>query len=294
MHRSKCDRIEIFMSTAQLRRYIFPRSSPFFLRHGVLMESCSLQSDLYQTFERVVVINLARRSDRLERFLSRLTDWPFLTPQRFEAVDGSTVAPPPEWDKGPGAWGCMLSHQQVLDQAIADGINSLLVLEDDSYPVDHFGPQVLEFLKNVPDDWDGLMLGAEHLSEPKAVLDRVVRCTASNRAHAYAVRGRFMKILSQFWHATTNDHCDVVLCSLMHHFNFYAPNPLLIGQDCGLSDITGRLTRLRFLSQQQKLQIAAHDARCRIETLVAGQRPVHFPGGGDDGGFVPELIALQP
>lgn len=48
-----------------------------------------MESNLQQTFDRVVVINLARRADRLARFNRLLCDWPFKTPQRFEAIDGS-------------------------------------------------------------------------------------------------------------------------------------------------------------------------------------------------------------
>jgi hypothetical protein len=41
--------------------------------------------------------------------------WPFKQPVVFEAVDGSVVPPPEGWQSGPGAWGCMKSHQLVLD-----------------------------------------------------------------------------------------------------------------------------------------------------------------------------------
>jgi len=224
--------------------------------------------DICDTFDRVVVVNLARRPERLERFRSLLTDWPFNTPERFEAVDGQAVGVPAEWDKGAGAWGCLLSHRQILDRAIADGVRALLVLEDDAYPVENFAARAMEFLRNVPPDWDGLHFGAQHLLPPRPLRPGVVRCGASNRTHAFAVRGRLMPILSQFWHNTTNDHCDIVLSSLMSHFNFYAPDPLLIGQDSGHSDITGRRENLRFLSPVQKLAILARDPRYRVEKLV--------------------------
>jgi hypothetical protein len=224
--------------------------------------------DISATFDRVVVINLARRPERLERFWKLLADWPFNKPQRFEAVDGQVVEIPAEWDKGPGAWGCMLSHRAVLDRAIGDGMRSLLLLEDDAFPVPNFTALAGEFLQNLPDDWDGLMFGAEHLLEPQVLRPGIVRCVAANRAHAYAVRGRFMQVLSEFWRNTANDHCDIVLSSLMRHFKVYAPDPLLIGQDAGHSDITGRREYLRFLSGEQKEKIADADPRYFIEKLV--------------------------
>jgi glycosyl transferase, family 25 len=226
------------------------------------------KSDISETFDRVVVVNLARRPERMERFWSLLADWPFKKPQRFEAIDGQAVGTPPEWDQGPGAWGCLRSHREILDRAIGDGVRALLVLEDDAYPVENYSVRAGEFLRNVPQDWDGLMFGAEHLIEPSAVRPGVVRCIASNRTHAFAVRGRFMKTLADFWNRTVNDHCDLVLSSLMRHFKVYAPEPLLIGQDSGESDITGRREYLRFVAADQKEKAAARDCRYQIEKLV--------------------------
>jgi hypothetical protein len=142
----------------------------------------------------------------------------------------------------------------------------------------------------VPDDWDGLMFGAEHLQPPETICPGVVRCRASNRSHAYAVRGRLMGVLSQFWRNTTNDHCDLVISSLMRHFKMYAPDPLLIGQDAGHSDVTGRKEWLRFLAPEQKEKIGRSDPRHSIQRLVVTisakraaasivPQPLERPGG---------------
>jgi hypothetical protein len=108
----------------------------------------------------------------------------------------------------------------------------------------------------VPDDWDGLMLGAQHLTKPALIAPGIMRCTLANRAHAYAVRGRFMQILAECWHKNTVDHCDIVLASLMPYFKVYSPDPILIGQDSGISDISGRQEQLRFWSTERKVQVA--------------------------------------
>jgi hypothetical protein len=238
------------------------------MRKGVPAMDGISQFDVAHTFDRVVVVNLARRPERFARFCSSLTDWPFKTPQRFAAVDGEIVGVPAGWDKGPGAWGCMLSHRQILEHAIRDGMQSLFVLEDDACPVENFAARAKEFLANVPSDWDGLHFGAQHLLPPRPVGPGVVRCIASNRTHAFAVRGRLMPILLQFWQNTVNDHCDIVLSALMTHFNFYSPDPLLIGQDAGRSDINGRFEPLRFLSAQEKQSIANRNPRYRSDKLI--------------------------
>ena len=73
---------------------------------------------------------------------------------------------------------------------------------------------------------------------------------------------------SQFWRNTTNDHCDLVISSLMRHFKMYAPDPLLIGQDGGHSDVTNRKEWLRFLAPEQKESIGRSDPRHSIQRLV--------------------------
>ena len=220
-----------------------------------------LCSPLHDAFDRVVFINLARRQDRLERFQQAIDSWPFRMPQRFEAVDGFAEPVPADWKHGPGAWGCARSHQAVLASALADNISTLMVLEDDAYPVPQFADRAADFLANVPQDWDCLMFGAEHLSPPITVCPGVVRCAWANRTHAFALRGKMMLILLAFWRRFKSDHCDVVLASLMPHFKVYAPAPFLIGQYEGHSDVTNSVEQFRFLTAEQIAGIEQEDER---------------------------------
>jgi len=228
----------------------------------------SSNAHLRDTFDRVVVINLAKRSERLARFTRLFEAWPFKPPQRFEAVDGMQLTLPAYKNRGPGAWGCMLSHQAVLASAIADKVTSLLVLEDDAHPVPDFAERAADFLAKAPSDWDCLMFGGEHLMPPLAVCPGVVRCAGANRAHAYALRGSMMPILLAFWKHYKAEHCDIVLACLMRHFKVYAPVPFLVGQDAGHSDISNRPECLRFLSPGQIQAIARSDSQYAIEALV--------------------------
>lgn len=207
--------------------------------------------DLRKFFGRVVVINLARRPERLARLRERFGDWPFAAIQRVEAVDGFRVAEPATWTKGPGAWGCMLSHRAVLRSAIAAGVSSLLVLEDDACPAAAFAQRAADFVQLVPGDWDALMLGGEHLRVPEPIAPGIVRCLGTNRTHAFALRGRIMPALLNYWHQYDTEHCDIVLASIMKHFRVYAPDPFLIGQDSGHSDISGRIEAMRFFPEIQ-------------------------------------------
>jgi hypothetical protein len=204
----------------------------------------------------------------MEQFHANLGEWPFKIPERFEALDGSALDVPEEWELGAGAWGCMLSHRTVLSSAINEGVKSLLVLEDDAKPVPEFSKLAGYFLHRVPTDWECLMFGAEHLQPPTRVMPGIVQCVGAIRCHAYAVRGPMMQILLSYWNAAKSDHCDLILASLMRHFKTYAPEPLLIAQDAGYSDISCRGERLRFISPHHKEQMAAKDPKYSIERLL--------------------------
>jgi len=210
-------------------------------------------------FDRVVLINLKRRPDRLAQAKEALSQckWPFRQPIVFAAVDGNLNPPPRKFKDGVGAWGCTCSHQEVLAQATRDGINSILILEDDVCFSDDFRSGVEEFLQSVPDDWDGLMLGGEHSmffkSKPTLVRPGLYRCGACERTHCYAVRGKYMHMLcrrlrggGKFNGSVINDYIMARDPELQLAHKIYAPEYFLAGQERSMSDHLGGVLPRQF------------------------------------------------
>jgi hypothetical protein len=197
-------------------------------------------------FDRVVVVNLYRRPDRKQEMQERLeaAGLAFSAVEWFPAVDGKRLPSPMGWRSGSGAWGCMQSHRQVLERAIMDEVGSLLVLEDDA----DFGPDFLQqvqmFLYTVPPDWEQLMLGGQHIKPAIPLKEGVVRCVDTQRTHAYAIRGQYMKDLYQLW-CSRAGHCDHIMGPFQTKRQVYAPSPFIVAQGAGKSDITGRLDAKR-------------------------------------------------
>ena len=200
-------------------------------------------------FERVYLINLRRRPDRLARFAAmRAADgWDFPDPEIFPAVDGAKCTPPDYFIHGGGAWGCLRSHTAVLDRCVTDGVGSVLVLEDDVTWQPDTWARLRRFMQAAPADWDQLMLGGQHMRRPEQIAPGVVRVAGAGRTHAYAVRGPAMLSLLRLWY-TSQRHIDHVMCGWQRQWKVYAPDPFLFGQCEGQSDISGRRDDVRFWS----------------------------------------------
>lgn len=200
--------------------------------------------------ERVVIINLRRRPDRLQAFFDQeqMKDWPFKIPTIHEACDGWKCKPA-TWGSGSGSYGCCVSHKSVLLEAMEDRVESLFVLEDDAYLCPQFLQKATEFFSHVPPDWDSLWIGGQHRSgKPPEVMPGILRCNNAQRTHAYLIRGECLAHVYHLWNGMTSGHIDHLSGQWQPKFNVYAPDPFLIGQAAGKSDITCREAPLRFWS----------------------------------------------
>lgn len=214
---------------------------------------------LYDYFDRVIVINLDRRSDRMRQFMQSIgrIDWPFPVPERFRAVDGQAVGTPTWWRVGQGAWGCHQSHVRAIESALMDGVERVLILEDDVFFVDDFRSRIARFLRAVPADWRQVYLGGQHLrvrsNPPASINTDVIRPRNVNRTHAYALSRRGM-VQAYRWltdyleHARhPSHHVDHRFGALHETGNFavYAPARWLAGQAESHSNIKGKVVSSR-------------------------------------------------
>jgi len=124
------------------------------------MHGAPVTGTLSEYFERIYILNLPDRKDRLREMSAHLSK--FGTP-----VDGKSVRVfpgiKPEDRKGfrnRGIRGCFLSHLAILQESAADKLYNVLVMEDDlavSPGFPHAAPYLITQLKAI--DWQFAYLG---------------------------------------------------------------------------------------------------------------------------------------
>lgn len=205
-------------------------------------------------FDRCICLNLDRRPDRWSGFQERLAkvkDWPFGTVERYSAVDGFSVPPPPWWRERPGAWGCMASYWRLLEETLEEGGENILMFEDDAMFKPNFAGRAQLYFAALPDDWQIAYLGGLHWEvyrNPPTCINRcVIKPYRMTGTHAWAVRTSFIPTLLGWLKAEFLpkdiglQQVDQRLGMLQQtqRFNIYAPLESFVGQVENISDISG-------------------------------------------------------
>lgn len=141
-------------------------------------------------FDRIVCINLDERTDRWQRF-QQTTDG-LLGDVKLERF--SAIKPDLALDRTHnGRAGCLLSHRRVIEEAYREGIDSVLVFEDDLCFDPAFetsiGPTLLTLGKT---PWDLFYLGFTPKGPLLPAGDGLVRTLGGVTTHAIAYHRRAM------------------------------------------------------------------------------------------------------
>lgn len=179
-------------------------------------------------FDKVVVINLDRRTDRMKKLDSQLKELD-IKYERFSAVDAIQL------NIDPIVAG-LKSHLQVMKDNPG---KKVLVLEDDAYFVDNFNEKFEKVMQTLPEDWDIFYLGA---LVPKDVgqINMVNRHwgiqVLTTGSQAYCIKPEmqyyFISRLEEY-----NSYIDIGLRDFAKGYKPYITQPNLVTQFPSYSDL---------------------------------------------------------
>jgi GR25 family glycosyltransferase involved in LPS biosynthesis len=177
-------------------------------------------------FDKVVVINLDKRTDRLEK-ISRQLDELGITFERFSAIDGT--------GKNPIIAG-RDSHVEVWKQNLG---KKVVILEDDAYFVEGFQERFDEVIQTLPENWDVFYLGAlidKMTGKVIKVNNDWYRQIVSTGTQAYCLHPDMMQYFTDRIEIY-DGYVDVGLRILAEDTNAYITQPNLVTQYAGYSDL---------------------------------------------------------
>jgi len=233
---------------------------------------------LNQSFPHKVCINLDRRADRWQRMQAEFARHEIDSVHRFAALDGNALVLPATWQHSAGAYGCLLSHVRVVEEARRLGHDTVLIFEDDAVFDPEFKIKFASFSEELPSDWDLLYFGALHKDEPSKVSEHVFRITKANSTYAYAIKHTAFDAFIEL-NARAEHVLDVNAYVLQERFNCYCFLPNLAWVQDEYSDVQNRLERHWYLEKSLVL------FGSRVERLLSETAIVLVQRGPADKNF---------
>lgn len=226
---------------------------------------------LNNLFPHKICINLDRRTDRWERMQTEFARHGIDDVRRFSARDGNALVLPSHWKHTAGAYGCLLSHLQVVQEARELDHESVLIFEDDAVLDPGFEAKFASFVAELPTDWDMLYFGALHKDEPVRVSDHVYRITNANSTYAYALKRTVYDAFVDL-NARAEHVLDVNAYAVQQRFKCYCFMPNLAWVQSEYSDVQNRLERHWYLEKSLVLFGAHVDQLLSRTSIIIVQR----------------------
>lgn len=144
-------------------------------------------------------INLDHRTDRKEHVVNQLTTLGLQTVERFKAIKMEN-----------GAVGCSMSHLKILDNALKNNWDHVLIVEDDITFLDPelFKANFNTFLSRQRNDWDVILLAGNNMPPYDPIDEVCIKVKRCQTTTGYLVNGHYIKKL--------RDNIKMGLTQLLH------------------------------------------------------------------------------
>jgi len=131
-------------------------------------------------------INLDHRTDRNEHIINQLATLGLPTFERFNAIKMEH-----------GAVGCSMSHLKILQDALKNNLDHVLIMEDDITFLDPelFKANFNTFLSRRKNDWDVILLAGNNIPPYDPIDEVCIKVKQCLTTTGYIVNGHYIKKL---------------------------------------------------------------------------------------------------
>lgn len=196
----------------------------------------------------IFYINLDHRVDRKEHVINELSKIG-LSGNRFNAIKMKN-----------GAIGCSMSHLKILQEAQKNGLEHVLIVEDDItfLEPDTFKTQLNRFIESKGNDWDVILFAGNNMPPYDRIDDTCIKVSRCQTTTGYLVNGHYISILANniktgLTNLINNPEnkfqyaIDKYWFNLQARDNWYLITPLTVVQREDYSDIEQKHTNYQSL-----------------------------------------------
>jgi len=202
-------------------------------------------------FEKVFVINLPHRDDRLQKFDSNAKKHN-IEYEIFPAFNGKTIGLDFEYNDKKyvsegyfnnltpyhkSCMGCSISHLEVLKFCKNKGYENILILEDDTEFVDDFENKFNLFTESFITEWDLLFLSGTEV-KVNSIYKNFCGLSSCYTSHSYSVnKSAYDILIEKITNSFYYQPLDVSYSQIQNNIKSFICNPILTFQYASYSDI---------------------------------------------------------
>jgi GR25 family glycosyltransferase involved in LPS biosynthesis len=200
---------------------------------------------LFDRFDKVFLINLKKRTDRLNDFIEQVNKFDLGKFEIFEAYDlTDKTSKELDINFSPGAHGLITTNIEILKKSIEENYQTICIIEDDCFFKDNIS-EIDTYYNFLPSDWDILYFGGNHNHSggppPIKINEHVIKLQHTYTTHFVCIkRHMFEGLIEEF----SKFICpiDLMYLKFQRENNVYCFNPGICSQSPGFSDISGNNT----------------------------------------------------
>ena len=192
---------------------------------------------LFERFDKSYCINLDKRPDRLENFNNQVIKYNLGNYIRVSAFDGDSLGYDTKITNGisNGNFGLLKTNINIIDDAISNKLNSILIMEDDCYFTEEI-VNIDTYFNYLPNDWDMLYMGGNHLALPLFVNEKVGKIDSTYTAHFVGIKSTVFQEILKISESKIQP-IDVLYSLIQKSYNAYTFTPAIAKQKPGFSNI---------------------------------------------------------